>query len=150
MIKIFSTEKLRTLRLFTSRQPCMWISCWIRVYRAQVRPVQTSGSLTGPDPESGLAGTYVAAPYGRMLCAMLASLALPTCEWPDASQPNPLHLMGPSGSGCHGDGWLVAAAWRRQGRRVGGGDGSLVRESNKSDRSQRSPSELAGNLAFDV
>lgn len=30
------------------------------------------------------------APYGRMLCAMLGELAVPTCERPDASQPGPL------------------------------------------------------------
>lgn len=35
-------------------------------------------------------GTYVMAPYGRMLCAMLGELAVPTCERPDASQPGPL------------------------------------------------------------
>lgn len=82
--------------------------------------------------------TYVVAPYGRMLCAMLASWHYP--------RANGQTLVTPP----HGTEWL-RLLWRRMacGCRVAmkkKKEGSQVSESNKSDKSQRSG--LAVNLAF--
>ena len=59
-------------------------------------------------------------------------LALPTCEWPDASQPSPLSLLGLNGTGYHRNGWLVAAVVMK---RKGGV--RQVFETHKSCKSRR-------------
>lgn len=50
---------------------CMWISCWWCLSRSHRR------LTAGPDPQVRASGTYAMAPYGRMLCAMLASWRCP-------------------------------------------------------------------------
>lgn len=124
----------------TSSPFYMWIS-----FQTGSRsvPFHTSRPWQAQIPGPGLQDVCDSTIWQDAVCHV-GELARPTCEWPDASQPGPLPLlMGPSGSGCHGDGWLVAAAWQWKER-----EGSQVIESNKSARSQWS--ELAVNLAFDV
>lgn len=46
---------------------------------------------TGPDPQSWASRTYVVAPYGRMLCAMLASWHCPRAN--GQTLVNPTHSL---------------------------------------------------------
>lgn len=91
-------------------------------------------------PESGPGGTYVAAPYGGTLCAMLAGWHCPRVN--GQTLVNPTHCVS----------WDRAARvametgglCRRRGEGMQEGEwgGSQGSESNKSDRSQPSPGEF--------
>lgn len=84
------------------------------------------------------------APYGRMLCAMLASWHCPRVN--GQTLVNPAH--SPSlGMRVAQVAMETGGLWLLRGNEKKG-RGSPVIESNKSDRSQRR--ELAVNLAFDV
>lgn len=112
---------------------------WVLV---QTCPIHTVAHA-GPYPEPGLAG--------RMWWHHMAGCCVP-CWWAgtahvwtarrQSTQPTPF-LMGLSGSGFHGNGWLLTAVWWWKEK-----EGSQPIESNKSDRSQWS--ELAASLPFDV
>lgn len=100
----FSTMKLRTISLYTSISNHACRSAVVQVL-VQARPAHYR-----PKPRVRASSTYVVAPYGRMLCAMLASWHCPRVNGQTLVNPTHSLLMGPSGSGCHGDGgglWLL-------------------------------------------
>ena len=98
--------------------------------------------------------TYMVAPYGRMLCAMLASWHCPRAN--GQTLVNPTHSSSWDRTAQvameTGGLWLPRGDEEkgREGGRDEGRRGSQVSESNKSDRSQWSEVELAPNLAFNA
>lgn len=78
--------------------------------REQVCPLFTPADLCRPRSRVRASQDVCGGTIWQDAVCHVGELALPTCEWPDASQPNPLLSHGtPSGSGCHGDGRLVDA-----------------------------------------
>lgn len=122
----FSTLKLRTFCLFIGSQFCIWISCWTGSVPF------TLAAHYRPRSRVRASRTYVVAPYGRMLCAMLASWHCPRVNGQTLVNPTHSFSWDREAHGFYGDRWLVAAAWQWKER-----EGSQVTESNKSDRSQR-------------